>query len=245
MLGCRIAVCLIIASPFFVAGRSLAAPVNLGEIERTLKREPAYAEKPRYCLLVFGADARTKVWLVLDGEDLYVDLNANGDLTEPGERFIPENRRNLGESPDGGYRDWEYQLGEVVPAGDAARHTRFEVKAYQLGDKPLCHIVCVWVNGTVQQYAGWGEIFEARREDAPVIHFGAPVICRQLRGHGLSRKAKVPEFHLCFGTPGLGKRSFAFVGYETFPKQIEPRLAIEWPTAGGPKRTAAALDGRC
>src|SRR4029453_11953400 len=38
-------------------------------------------------LLVFGPEAKTRVWLVVDGDDLYVDANANGDLTEAGEKF--------------------------------------------------------------------------------------------------------------------------------------------------------------
>jgi hypothetical protein len=178
MLGCRIAVWLLITLSLLVGRGSLAAsPVDLSTIDRALKHEPAYAKKARYCLLVFGPGAHTKVWLVLDGDDLYADLNANGDITEPGERFSSQDRRDAA----GGYRDWKYQLGEVVPAGGTTRHTRFELTAYQEGKKPLCHVVRVWVNDQVQQYAGWGEIFADRREDAPLIHFGAPVICRQLR----------------------------------------------------------------
>jgi hypothetical protein len=37
---------------------------------------------------VFGPEAKRSVWLVIDGEDLYVDRNGNGDLTEKGKRMI-------------------------------------------------------------------------------------------------------------------------------------------------------------
>jgi len=69
----------------------LACPANAQEvarIDRTVAREPHYATKcPSYCLLLFGPGAKARVWLVLDGDRLYVDRNGNGDLTEPGECF--------------------------------------------------------------------------------------------------------------------------------------------------------------
>jgi hypothetical protein len=58
---------------------------DLSKIDRTIKKEPAYKNKPKYCLLVFGPQAEHRVWLVLDGDSLYVDKNGNGDLTEEGE----------------------------------------------------------------------------------------------------------------------------------------------------------------
>jgi hypothetical protein len=59
-----------------------------GNISRTVAKEPRYATKrPSYCLLLFGPGAKARVWLVLDGDRLYVDRNGNGDLTEPGECF--------------------------------------------------------------------------------------------------------------------------------------------------------------
>ena len=64
-----------------------ASAADPSEIDRTIAKEPKYQSKPKYCLLVFGPEARTKVWLVMEGLSLYVDRNANGDLTEPGERL--------------------------------------------------------------------------------------------------------------------------------------------------------------
>src|SRR4051812_10814695 len=48
-------------------------------------KEPAYKSAPQYMLLCFGMKAETKIWLVLDGDRLYVDRNGDGDLTQPGE----------------------------------------------------------------------------------------------------------------------------------------------------------------
>src|SRR6516162_9673546 len=65
----------------------LAQAADLAKIERKIAKEPAYQTKtPKYCLLVFGLAAKTRVWLVQDGDTLYVDRNGNGDLTEDGKR---------------------------------------------------------------------------------------------------------------------------------------------------------------
>jgi hypothetical protein len=66
---------------------SPVAAADLTLIPRTLRKEPAYQATPRYCLLVFGLEAKTRIWLVLDGDVLYADLNGNGDITEPGEQL--------------------------------------------------------------------------------------------------------------------------------------------------------------
>src|SRR5215510_10605392 len=65
---------------------AITAPIDLTKVDRTIAKEPAYKTKPKYCLLVFGPKAKTRVWLVLDGDVLYVDRNGNGDLTDANER---------------------------------------------------------------------------------------------------------------------------------------------------------------
>src|SRR5262245_65117335 len=57
---------------FALAGQ--ARGVDLAKIDRTLRKEPIYRSKrPQYCLLVFGTEAKTRVWVVLDGDVLYLD----------------------------------------------------------------------------------------------------------------------------------------------------------------------------
>jgi protocatechuate 3,4-dioxygenase beta subunit len=53
-------------------------------------KEPKYQHEPRYALLVFGPKREQRVWMVLDGGALYVDRNANGDLTEADEKVNPK-----------------------------------------------------------------------------------------------------------------------------------------------------------
>src|ERR1700694_5416119 len=61
-------------------------------IDRTVRKEPVYQTKiQQYGLLVFGPESKDRVWLVLDGDTLYVDRNGNGDLTEQDEKVtLPE-----------------------------------------------------------------------------------------------------------------------------------------------------------
>src|SRR6478672_4587729 len=82
-----------------VLGMSHAAAADLpdlAKIDRSIRKEPKYtAKRPLYGLAVFGPKAEARVWMVLDkskpdAEDydvLHVDLNADGDLTGPGERL--------------------------------------------------------------------------------------------------------------------------------------------------------------
>ena len=65
----------------WLAVSSSAASADLAAVDRALTKEPKYQSAPRYCLLVFGPEAKTRVWLVVDGDTLYVDRNGDGDLT--------------------------------------------------------------------------------------------------------------------------------------------------------------------
>ena len=70
---------------------TLTKAADLSKIDRTIKKEPAYKGKPKYGLLVFGREAKTKLWIILDGTDLYVDKNGDGVLTTE-ERFPQDGR---------------------------------------------------------------------------------------------------------------------------------------------------------
>src|SRR5215471_7460239 len=89
-----------------------AAAIDLNKIDRTIGKEPAYKSAPKYCLLVFGPEAKTRVWLVRDGNVLYVDRNGNGDLTGPGARLAGE------KCPDG----IKWRVGDVREREAKAPH---------------------------------------------------------------------------------------------------------------------------
>ena len=63
---------------------SHCSAIDFAKVDRRIVKEPAYKEAPLYGLAVIGPEANTRVWMVLDGEKLYVDKNCNGDLTDDG-----------------------------------------------------------------------------------------------------------------------------------------------------------------
>jgi hypothetical protein len=119
------------------------SPPDLEKIDRAIKKEPAYAGQPRYGLLAFGSRAQTRVWLVLgksksngDRYDvLYADLNANGDLTEPAERFEGEVDGN----------DVRFTLPDIKDGETGSVHTAFNVRAS--GEAPTVMVSLKWRDG--------------------------------------------------------------------------------------------------
>src|SRR5579864_2854309 len=84
------------------------------KIDRTIGKEPVYKSKtPKYGLLVFGPKAQDRVWLVQDGDILYVDRNGNGDLTEPGEKILAEKKAGRDPEEDG----YTFEVGELTIGG--------------------------------------------------------------------------------------------------------------------------------
>jgi hypothetical protein len=52
--------------------------------QRLFKKEPRYqSHSPGYCLLLFGPDAKTRVWLVLDGDRLFADRRRGRRVPRP------------------------------------------------------------------------------------------------------------------------------------------------------------------
>ena len=78
-------VCLLLLLPGLTLMAGAAEPPGPIKVDRAIGKQPSYRTTPRYCLLLFGPEGKSRVWLVLDGDTLYVDKNGNGDLTEPGE----------------------------------------------------------------------------------------------------------------------------------------------------------------
>ena len=81
---------------------------DLTHIDRKIAKEPAYKIETQIlppCLRAGGEDVR--VWLVQDGDTLYVDRNGNGDLTEPGEQITADK----GDGVDEGL--YTFRIGDV------------------------------------------------------------------------------------------------------------------------------------
>jgi hypothetical protein len=216
------------------AGAARAA--DLSAVDKTIGKEPVYKSKPGYALLVFGPEARTRVWLVQDGERIFIDRNADGDLTGAGESVEPSKVRVSSSS----YRDREYAIGTLAPSDKTGPHTDFKITAYSEDNKLWDYVLKLKLNGKLQQFAGWKPIFKESPAKAPVLHFGGPLSVQPLRFPEFSLKEKKPELHVRLFTPGLGEFSTVSLGYEAVPQDME--AFIEWP---GSKSETVKLLSRC
>ena len=214
-----------------------AAAADLTKIDRTIAKEPDYQNQPKYCLLVFGPDAKTRVWLVIDGDVLYVDRNGNGDLTEKGERMAlmaPE--------------------GEITEPDRGTKHTALGVTPQKDGRI----VVSLMAEGKYRQRSD-AVTFAGRSQDAPIIHFDGPVSVRfssasadtdrgpaktapvdlspkerllQQLGKdiplpGERRPNKVVSLGAILGTPSLGKGTFVTYKARDILGQPNEQIVVE------------------
>lgn len=226
--------------------------VDLTKIDRTITREPQYESQPKYCLLVFGPDAKTRVWLVEDGKRLFVDRNANGDLTDDGEPTPSSDDREF-QSTDPKtnqpitMNDWDYEVGDISTAeGDT--HTKLHVMRWKYGNAAVNHGVLVNVGGKVPTYAGWNKVFADKPADAPIMHFGGEYVVTPLRNKELVLNKPPSRFSIAFSLPGKGTGSTTRISIDALAPSVVPICQIEWPAKdpkGPPIRTTLELNERC
>jgi hypothetical protein len=268
-----------LALPFLLLGTFSAAAdpatPDLSKIERRIGKEPAYQGKPGYLLLVFGPEARHKVWLVLDGETLYVDRHGTGDLHQPECRVTGETDR---------YSDCFFKAGDLTVGGQ--RYGDLQVVVYSakhsggsgldempmfkefLAAQPEGKLFTVSVEvpfekpfpdlrdgspvkGTrhfAGQYDAAGILqFAARPEDASIIHFGGPWRFGPDGQQKLVR-GRNEDLALKLGTPGHGPGTFACICYDhLIPNAAKPKVRVEYPVASGDKPLVQSyvLEDRC
>lgn len=176
---------------------------DLTKIDRSIVKEPAYKSKPKYCLLVFGPAAKTRIWLVLDGEVLYVDRNANGDLTEMGESQAKD-------------KSGAWSIGEVFEKDRTAKHTNLKVR-----DSRGSFFIHLRTSNGLEAEVG-NEVgllrFSERTQDAPVVHLAGPltVILRDKGRSFVTGRGTQAWFIALIGTPGLGEGASVYYHHDKF-----------------------------
>jgi hypothetical protein len=212
--------------------------------DRAIAKEPVYESKePRFCQLVFGPEAKHSVWLVIDGDHLYVDRNGNGNLTEEGKRFL---RRPafLG----GGFVMPELAIGDGPPTyTNLIVYWSPQPSGQQKKEFPV--EVLVDVN---KQYCQWADFraIAGRAKDAPVIQFGGPL---EMILHADEAPIPAPEKERPIGAV-IGTRSstghLAMVRNDRNlapNSDIHPLAEITFPAKAGadPVPIKLTLDQRC
>jgi hypothetical protein len=249
---------------------------DLAKIDRTFRKEPAYRTKaPKYGLLAFGPEGKDRVWLVRDGDSLFVDRNGNGDLTEPGERVAAENKPGRDLEEEGG----DFDIGDVTVGGRTH-------KALAISFLPLRHYADSWfpgakaalakdpkalvvrinadvavsgikgggLGGRVSFTAGAADVagvllFAATPAEAPVVHLGGPLQVTFYGERPSLRVGRTSGLTLVVGTPGVGPGTFAMLDYEgTVPAAAKPVADVSLPPAkpgSPPPREKWEIKERC
>lgn len=210
-----------------------AQALDLSKIDRTIRKEPAYQTKPKYCLLVFGPEAKTRVWLVLDGKVLYVDRNGDGDLTAPGKRV------------DNGSKDKKslYFWGGNITAADGK--TRYDdLRLYWISEEKFAIWICVnlgWKRDGPRPHPLEQGVepfrrpsprcelrFADRPQDAPIVHFDGPLTFELADDKRvLVRGANPSPLEVMLGTPGVGRGAFA--AFTFWPTDTPALAEIAFP----------------
>lgn len=264
----RITICLVLAP--LLGHINSANAADLTKIDRTIAREPAYKTKPKYCLLVFGPEAKHRVWLVLDGDTLYLDRNGNGDLTEPGNKIAAE--KMTGRDEDLSFKAPEIRVGGRVhknlsvwiPKLDFLAERDKRVKALVVKvPEARGYMVALEVEmpgregtglgGRVHQSGFFRDVhgvlqFADRAKDAPILHFDGPLEI-SLFGEQELRIGRETDLVLGVGTRGLGAGTMTWIDYESvIPDKAHPTVEVLYlPRKAGdpPIREKHALKDRC
>jgi hypothetical protein len=238
-----------------VAVALLLAPAaqasDLDKIERKIAKEPAYQTKsPKYCLLVFGPDAKSRVWLVQDGDTLYVDRRGNGDLTGDGQRVKAKQQNDsyrsfeVGDLTIDGLTHKGLSVTQVKCSREMAGNDQEWERIKKSGPEPWMW----WVGITAERSAddkrdlpkrigyiingdGAGMLlFADRPQDAPIIHLNGPfTLALQDRKQRFIAGDKT-MFQIGVGPQGLGAGTFAFVLYtDTIPNDAYPQAEVTFP----------------
>jgi len=266
MFGVLLAIAaLYFASPIFGA--------DLAKIDRRLVKDPVYASKPKYCLLVFGPEAQTRVWLVHDGDTLYVDRNGNGDLTDEGEKVRAKVDKRIASEPG----VYEFEVGDISEGKllhkglncttfkvDHLANSEPDVKEFlekEPDGRPYVLSIDIdmpdargqGLGGRVGQLTGFHDlngllVFAERPEDAPIVHFRGPLTVSLYSKQQLTIDRQ-KQLVLAVGTPGLGPGTTALADYEgLIPREFNPQVEIEFPRereGSAPFRELYELKGRC
>jgi hypothetical protein len=233
----------------------LAAPslaMDLTTLDRSLRKEPVYQSKtPKYCLLVFGPEARTRIWLVLDGDRLFVDRNGNGDLTDDGEpvaalegwKQFEEKVYGIGEIREGmlTHKNLSLQVSKIdrLASDDdvvkqwLAKHPGAKGCALS-ADIEMPGWKGDGAGGRGRQFAGWHDTngvlaFADRPQEAPILHFRGPWQIA-LRGPTSLTIGRATELGLDVVTQGLGAGTTVSITYDgVIPENRHPHVEITYP----------------
>jgi hypothetical protein len=242
----------------FAVGLSLVFTLFARGSEAPLKREPPKlppmtASEPLYGIFVFGTNASHAVWAVFDKSSpknrwfdvLYLDLNADGDLTSAGERFVTRTKVNAS-APEA--TPIVFEFPRLKEPGSGREHTDFKVTW-----RPTRISANIKWLGAKQMNAGYGtEIsnygnFATTPEKAPVYVLGheLPFQFQHWMSASLQRGSE-NDFKVFVGNRGEGQGAFCAVDDKFLPSHDYVVATLIYKTeSGAEKQEKFDLKNRC
>jgi len=226
-----------------------AHTAGLDKIDRNIAKEPVYQGKPAYCLLVFGPEAKTRVWLVLDAKAkcLYVDRNGNGDLTEKGKQFTPTNH-NLDQRI--------YEVGEIIASDGRTKYSKLRIEHWGTAAEargigfavPESFRLSVEANGKLQRVQL--KAFGANPRNAPRIHVDGPLTFAlfDAPGQTFARGDEPSALTALIGTWDADRQALTTIPIDSPPANVHPIAEVEFPgnrPKAKPLKLKVVLDQRC
>ncbi len=224
-----------------------ARAIDYAKIERILTNEPNYKSRaPRYALLLFGPEVKVRVWVVLDGEAVYVDQNGDGDLTGKDERF-----GKLSDCKDIAITDPDGKTHYVITS----------ISQFSEGNPPQPHLM---VNVDIKGPFVYQEYCDAEmgisKEKAPIAHFHGPlaigprtILWKVPPKLALKTGEEPTDLPALVGTMDAEHRCWVVVrshkgAASAFPNGVCPAVDVEYPSktpAGFPVKKHYLLDKFC
>ncbi|MBY0228334.1 MAG: hypothetical protein K2W96_03545 [Gemmataceae bacterium] len=201
-----------------------APPASLAHIDRALPSPPKLVS-PRYCLLVFGHDTRTRVWIAYDGSWLHALASPDGKAApvwrHAGKYYSTFTVGGI-RAADGKtlYRNLRVQVGGSYPrvSVDVRKH---------------------------RQEAGWdreGKLaFGSVAKEVPVIHFDGPLTMALWRNQRPLRTEGYDDLGAVVGSRGEGPGTTAVFTCDAYPPKAWPVAGIEFPAKDGGKPILARV----
>ena len=241
-----------IALSVIAAGTCQAAELDLTKIERNIGQQPQYvAQEPLFGLLVLGPKGQTRIWMAVDRSEpegkhydvAYVDLNANGKLTDEGERF--EVKPNpAGES--------QFIFPDLADAATGQTHTQFKLTISE--PRRRVHLVTLMWNGKSKMSGGYPENPDGgylqlanSPQEAPILWANGDGPFRFQFWYPeklvIGRPTDVKVF---IGLPGIGRNSFWAFSQHVLPANCNVRATLIYEdTSGKRQELLQELKERC
>jgi hypothetical protein len=209
------------------AGLTPASAADLTSLDRSLPDEPKYqTSTPGYCLLVFGHEAKTLVWLVQDGGIMHVYASPDGKA--------PRAWRQVK-----GFHS-QFVIGDIWEDGGKTCYKNLHYYGWS-------HYPTIGVLSNGKTYEAGRDkhgklAFATTAKDAPIIHFAGPLSLDLHHSQKPLVSGKEVNLSVVVGTPGVGPGTFAMLHcYGGYPPKAWPTAILELPAKEGGKPIMAKV----